>query len=125
MSAEAPFFYTMPAAPLDLAEAITETHSQLLRVVADLHAAYGAGVIMEVQEAGGMDSECRNLLLSDGVPTDEGGNAVVVGFWPEGEMTVASYHAGVMFPAVVALDAILVLLDNLRAFLHTYGSGPR
>lgn len=125
MSAEAPTYYAMPIGPADLAEAITETHSQLLRVVADLHAAYGAGVHMEVQEAALHDAECRNLILSDGTPTTEGGNAVVVGFWPEGEMTVATYNQGIMYPAVVALDASLVLLDNLRAFLHTYGHGAR
>lgn len=101
----------------------TDLHDAVLRIVADLHAAYGAGVTFEVQEATAL--EPRNFVLSDGIPTDEGGNAMVVGLWNAGELTAVSYSGGNVYRAVVAPGALPVLIDNARAFLHTFGAGPR
>lgn len=101
----------------------SELHDAMLRTVADLHAAYGAGVIFEVQDA--KVGELRNFLLSDGIPTDDGGNALIVGLWEEGEATVATYAQGLLYKAVVAPGALPVVIDNARAFLHTFGSGAR
>lgn len=118
MTTDMPMMYELDTVNVD------EIHNAMLRTVADLHAAYGAGVVYEVQDASGT-GECRNFVLSDGIPTTEGGNAILVGLWPDAEMTVATYAAGVLYKAVVAPDAAPILVDNVRAFLHTYGSGPR
>lgn len=101
-----------------------ELHDAVLRIVADLHAAYGSGIVFEVQDASGV-GECRNFVLSDGIPTTHGGNAMMVGLWPDAEITVATYHNGELFKALVEPLATPILLDNVRTFMHAYGSGKR
>jgi hypothetical protein len=90
-----------------------------LQLIADLHAAYGKRVELDITDQGG----ARWLTLSHSTPTD-GTHGLAVGFWDDGTHTMASDGARVELNEATKRDPLAVLVA-VRMFLHKYGRGRR
>lgn len=90
-----------------------------LQLIADLHAAYGKRVELDITDQVG----ARWLTLSHSTPTD-GTHGLAVGFWDDGTHTIASDGARAELNEATKRDPLAVLVA-VRMFLHKYGHGPR
>lgn len=92
-----------------------EQSAVVLRCVADLHAAYGRGVGLDIEMADAGDVGHGTWLHLRAPLTGPG---VTFGFWDDGEVTISGHReAGPMDH--------LAALDRARAFIHQHGKGAR
>lgn len=95
-------------------EKAREIHAAALRIIADLHAAYGKGVELTVDA--GMPTNSTWLYLSS----------------PLGSFAASFYDDGMVFDsadtkalAMRGPVSHLDVLENVRTFLHQFGYGRR
>lgn len=104
-----------------------ELHAVVMRVVADLHAAYGDGVSLDIRIAEGSpvslslvaERTLRDVAVGGIVLSPEAGRLGAC-FWDDGQVTLTN-------PPSVALDTFerLEALAVIREFIHRHGCGPR
>lgn len=98
---------------------MTETSTQsdvqaALRIIADLHAAYGKGVDMDISGgSSALDAQMWVMMA----PSDYTTLTLSVGFWEnEGAWTN---------DGVATSTSFLGAVERVRTFLHEYGHGAR
>lgn len=96
----------------DTVEAVRAQHAIALKLIADLHAAYGKGVEMSidtVSPSGRNDSTWLHLHAQE---------SYTAGFWDDGDVFDSSDED-------VTQGGHLIILEHARAFLHQFGYGAR
>lgn len=105
-----------------MTETTTETREetlQALRIIADLHAAYGGGLALRIEDATAPRGAGTWVTIGYG-DADVG---MTIGLWPDGVVGVGGTDAitGGSKPGTGIMGAI----EAARLFLHRYGHGRR
>lgn len=94
-----------------------------MRVLADLHAAYGKGVSLDINAASTIDAGDQDRATWVYLVSDEAEERAIFGFWDDGDVTT-SQTAGWSSPGTEDIDHVEAL-DRMRAFIHKHGQGAR
>jgi len=86
-----------------------DEHAQAMRVLADMHAAYGAGLDLDITATG----KTVWFMMSDPVS----GEGFSIGFFDDGDVFDSTAGPGG--------NTALACMDNAREFMHAHGHGRR
>lgn len=89
-------------------EAVRAEHATACRIIADLHAAYGKGVSLDIDAA--RDHSTWIHLYHEG-------NGLTVGFWDDGDVYSPETD--------IVTGGHLAVIEQVRVFIHRHGHGAR
>lgn len=93
-----------------------------MRVLADLHAAYGKGVSLDINAASTIDAGDQDRATWVYLVSDEAEERAIFGFWDDGDVTTSQTARAAL--GTEDIDHVEAL-DRMRAFIHKHGHGAR